>query len=139
MLPKKRTIWRGSMIAAVGLATVFIASAATANDRHRGERINHQLDFLALIAALSGDPYLAMTLDHKGDRIEHRYDHRRHRRHDDHGSTHWRRPFSKHHRHFDGCGHGSIGHRSWRRSHHDRHLDRHKRRHQKRHHWRHHM
>ncbi|HIF92200.1 MAG: hypothetical protein ABGX04_05380 [Myxococcales bacterium] len=84
MHPTKRvrsTIWTlGDVLAAALLFT----GGATANDSHRShrrERINNHLDFLAVVAALSGDAFLAARLDTRGDRIEHRYDQEYDRRH----------------------------------------------------------
>ena len=81
------------------IATFALTSAAEANDRldrarktaraelreaqrldrkldRRGERIDQHLDFLALVAAVSGEYGLARELDRRGDRIERRYDRR---------------------------------------------------------------
>ena len=147
MHPTKRmnsTLWT---LGAVMAAALVFAGSATANDSHRshrGERINNHLDFLAVVAALSGDAFLAARLDARGDRIEHRYDHRYYSRHDrnrDHRGNHWRRSVRKHHRHHEGCGHRISSHRwghkrhAWRNSHHNRHdrRDRHDGRRQNRH------
>ena len=130
MHPMKRMSWTIWTMGVVVVAALFFAGNATANDDHRsrhGDRINHHLDFLAVVAALSGDAVLAATLDLEGGRIAHRYD-----RNNDHHVSHWRRSVRDYHRHFSGCGHSTIRHlfshgrHAWRNSHYNRH-DRHDR------------
>jgi len=143
MHPMKRMSWTIWTMGVVVVAAFFFAGNATANDDHRsrhGDRINHHLDFLAVVAALSSDAVLAATLDLERNRIAHRYD-----RDTGHHVNHWRRSARKHHRHSEGCGHSSIRHlfshglHAWRNSHYDRHdrhdrYDRHSRHNQKKRH-----
>ena len=64
----KRAIGKIATIATFVLGGLLCAASADANDRNRGERINDHLDFLAFVAVLSGDPYLAYMLNRSGDR-----------------------------------------------------------------------
>lgn len=98
------TIWtRSVMTGGLILLGMALAGAATAGDRghrrhddgrhasrgdirdareydrrldHRGNLIDHQLDFFAFVAAASGEYALAHELDRTGDRIERRLDRR---------------------------------------------------------------
>jgi hypothetical protein len=112
-------------IAATLAAGLLLASQAEAGDRHRGERIDDGLDFVAAVAALSGDYALALALDRRGDRIERLH------------ALGWRDPGRlhrrslrghAHHRHFAGCGHREIR-RHLRHDHRAHHAERHARRH----------
>lgn len=97
----------------------------------RGEAIDHQLDFLALLAAVSGEHRLAHELDRTGDRIERRYDRRGdrllrnargNRRSDDHRKSkrHHHKPDRREakglddHRHHAKWGHTSRRHNGTR-------------------------
>jgi hypothetical protein len=111
----KRTIGKIGIIGTFILSGLFMATSAEANDRNRGERINAQLDFLAFVAALSGDHYLAYRLDRRGDRIE-----RRHARRGDPRVPFWRGTQRPHHHHFSGRGHSDLRNRT----HHPKRLDR---------------
>jgi hypothetical protein len=73
MHAKKRMTHLVALTSTLVLGGALLAAAAEANDRHRGERINRHLDFLAIVAAFSGDPILAYALDQRGDRIERSY------------------------------------------------------------------
>jgi len=103
----------------------------------RGDVLDHQLDFLALVAAVSGEHRLAHELDRVGDRIERRYDRRgdrvlRHARqqlrhadrgkYDRRGRKHarhgWKRQNDRH-RHSHGCGHADRDRHGVRIDHHD--------------------
>lgn len=127
----KRAIGKLGTIATLVLGGLLCAASADANDGNRGERINDQLDFLAFLAVISGDPYLAYMLDRSGDRIESRY-----ARHDDRKARHRRGTHRRHHHHFAGCGHSDLRARV---NHHDpydrrRHYRRNHLRHERRHH-----
>ncbi len=138
----KRIGWQRWMTGGAILAMLFFATNAAADDRpdsHRGERINNHLDVLAAFAALSGEPHLADALDRQGDLIEYELDgYRPHDRRRNHDSDRWRKRTRGHRRHFNGCEHRKISHRSrhsrrsLRHSGRDRHDLRRKKHHRKR-------
>jgi hypothetical protein len=72
---KRRNVERGAWIAEKP-ADLRDARRLDRKLDRRGEVIDHQLDFLAFVAALSGEHRLARELDRTGDRIERRFDRR---------------------------------------------------------------
>jgi hypothetical protein len=111
------TTWKIGMIAAILAIGLTGAASAEAGESRRGELINDHLDFFAVVAAIAGDYELALALDRRGDRIEHRLDQRRGADRDGSRQSRWRQ-----HRRFSAWAHGTFrdhdrrhdrGHRRW--------------------------
>ncbi len=118
MYSTQRAPWKIWTIATLVLGGLLLSTSAEASDRDRSERIHHQLALLAFAAVVTGDAYLAYSLERRDHRMEHR------------GTAHWRPAHRRHHHHFAGSSrshhrvhshsppHPARKHRHYARRHH---------------------